>query len=174
VCKGKVDLSDLILKKSALDKLDLPFGIVEGECPQHCQSESLPYIHLGRIGRFELNINWSLKGTTPLQVKIEDVQLLIAASSATEYSREDDETRQQQLKQERLDRAESLRIGEAAGALYTPFSACAYRRLKRDGQTKHHSPSLSTTRSLLVSSTTPRYPSRTCICAMRILKRSQM
>lgn len=71
---------------------------------------------LGRIGKFELNINWSLKGTTPLQVKIEDVQLLIAASSATEYSREDDEKRQQQLKQERLERAESLRMGEAAGA----------------------------------------------------------
>ena len=28
---GKVDLRDLILKKSALDKLDLPFGIVEGK-----------------------------------------------------------------------------------------------------------------------------------------------
>ena len=29
-CIGKVNLTDLILKKSALDKLDVPFGIVEG------------------------------------------------------------------------------------------------------------------------------------------------
>ncbi|EJD03959.1 vacuolar protein sorting-associated protein vps13 [Fomitiporia mediterranea MF3/22] len=91
--KGNIDLRDLSLKKSVLDKLDLPFGVVEG-----------------RIGRFMLSINWTKK-ETPVVIEIEDVQVLIAASSATAYSREDEERREQQLKQERLERAEALRMG---------------------------------------------------------------
>ncbi|KAH8120322.1 vacuolar protein sorting-associated protein vps13 [Phellopilus nigrolimitatus] len=97
VGKGEVDLRDLRLKKSALDKLGLPFEVVEG-----------------RIGKFLLKMNWSVTAmaNTPLQVEIEDVQVLIAASSTTEYSREDEEKREQQLKNEMLERAEALRVGE--------------------------------------------------------------
>lgn len=51
-----------------------------------------------------------------MTIEIEDVQLLIAASSAMEYDREDEIKREQQLKQERLERAEAIRMGEATGA----------------------------------------------------------
>lgn len=76
------------------------------------------HFRLGRIGRFALAINWTRK-ETPVTIEIEDVQLLIAASSATEYSREDEENREQQLKQERLERAEAIRMGEATGTCLT-------------------------------------------------------
>lgn len=52
---------------------------------------------------------------TPLQIEVEDVQILVAASATTAYSREDEENRVQQLKQERLERAEAIRFGESTG-----------------------------------------------------------
>ncbi|KAI5124698.1 hypothetical protein M0805_004304 [Coniferiporia weirii] len=102
VKQGEVDLRDLRLKKSALDKLGLPFEVVEG-----------------RIGKFLFKLNWSVTAmaNTPLQVEIEDVQVLIAASSTTEYSREEETKREQQLKSERLERAEALRLGEPSEQL---------------------------------------------------------
>lgn len=55
---------------------------------------------------------------TPLQIEVEDVQLLVAATATTAYSREDEEKREQELKQERLERAEAMRFGESTGVLF--------------------------------------------------------
>ena len=66
-----------------------------------------------------LSINWAKK-ETPVTIEIEDVQVLIAASSATEYSRDDEEMREQQLKMERLERAEAMRMGQVTGTYAKP------------------------------------------------------
>lgn len=49
-------------------------------------------------------------GNTPVQIKIEDLHVVVAASTATEHSPEEDEERAQALKFERLQRAETMRF----------------------------------------------------------------
>ncbi|KAL5518944.1 VPS13 [Sanghuangporus vaninii] len=115
---GNIDLRDLRLKNSVLDKLDLPFGVVEG-----------------RIGRFMLSINWAKK-ETPVTIEIEDVQVLIAAFSATVYSREDEEVREQQLKMERLERAEAMRMGEVTSTASSSFFDSFVARIVNNVQIK--------------------------------------
>ena len=64
-----------------------------------------------------LTVNWSVKQVahTPLKIEVEDIQILIAASTAEGYSPEEEELREPQLKFEKLERAEALRVGDATG-----------------------------------------------------------
>lgn len=85
IWSGDVRLKNLKLKKESLDKFKLPLDV-----------------KFGHLGELTLQIPWSnLKGK-PVKVIIEDVYLLAAPIVLTEYDAEDDERREQQLKQDKL------------------------------------------------------------------------
>lgn len=62
----------------------------------------------GRIGLFSVAINWYNILNSKVDISIEDVQILIKSSLSTKYDREEEEQRAQELKRERLERAETL------------------------------------------------------------------
>ncbi|WPK23425.1 hypothetical protein PUMCH_000665 [Australozyma saopauloensis] len=85
IWSGDVRLKNLKLKKESLDKFKLPLDV-----------------KFGHLGELTLQIPWSnLKGK-PVKVIVEDVYLLAAPIILTEYDADDDERREQQLKQDRL------------------------------------------------------------------------
>lgn len=85
IWSGDVRLKNLKLKKESLDKFKLPLDV-----------------KFGHLGELTLQIPWSnLKGK-PVKVIVEDVYLLAAPIVLTEYDAEDDERREQQLKQDKL------------------------------------------------------------------------
>lgn len=85
IWSGDVRLKNLKLKRESLDKFKLPLNV-----------------KFGHLGELTLQIPWSnLKGK-PVKVIIEDVYLLAAPIILTAYDAEDDDRREQQLKQDKL------------------------------------------------------------------------
>lgn len=82
-------LTDLKLKKEALDKLNLPIEVFHG--------------HLGRL---ELHIPWRNLKSEPVSVIIEELFLLAGPRAETKFDAELEEERAQRAKQERLETAE--------------------------------------------------------------------
>lgn len=95
IWSGDVKLRNLRLKRSALDKLRLPIDVKEGY-----------------LGQLTLSIPWSnLKGKS-VRVLIENVSLLAAPRDASVAVDEDEEEeRQQALKQEKLAQSEVISAG---------------------------------------------------------------
>ncbi|SPQ24240.1 69ce8ed1-3762-4d61-b82d-7a61ebbcd3f7 [Thermothielavioides terrestris] len=92
IWSGDVKLSNLELRREALDQLKLPINVVEG--------------HLGEL---TLVIPWSNLRGAPVQVFIEDVFLLASPKEEAEYNEEEEARRKQRIKMEKLDSAELLK-----------------------------------------------------------------
>ena len=86
---GNVVLTELQLKKEALDKLNLPVEVF-----------------FGHLGRLELHIPWRNLKSEPVKVIVEDLFLLAGPRVETEYDPVVEEERIQKAKQERLETAE--------------------------------------------------------------------
>ncbi|KAL1838057.1 hypothetical protein VTJ49DRAFT_3105 [Mycothermus thermophilus] len=95
---GDVKLSQLELRREALDQLKLPINVIAG--------------HLGEL---TLNIPWSNLRGEPVRVTIEDVFLLASPKEEAEYNEEEEAARKQRLKMEKLDSAELLKERTQAG-----------------------------------------------------------
>ncbi|CCL98963.1 uncharacterized protein FIBRA_00971 [Fibroporia radiculosa] len=91
--QGRVTLSNLRLKKGALDKFRLPVDVIEGH-----------------LGKFTLSLHWMNLGNQPVEVMVEDVYLLVVPSSESTYNSKEDEERQHAAKMERLENAELLHM----------------------------------------------------------------
>ncbi|KAI9289370.1 hypothetical protein BC943DRAFT_349025 [Umbelopsis sp. AD052] len=91
IWSGEVKLNNLLLKKEALDKFDLPIDVLRG--------------HLGEL---TMSIPWSNLKTKPVQVHIKDVYVLAAPRNESNITVEEEERRAQQRKQERLANAELI------------------------------------------------------------------
>lgn len=92
IWSGDVRLSNLELRREALDQLKLPINVVEG--------------HLGQL---TLTIPWSNLRGAPVKVFIEDVYLLASPKEEAQYNEEEEERRRQRIKMEKLDSAELLK-----------------------------------------------------------------
>jgi len=92
IWSGDVKLSNLELRREALDQLKLPINVVEG--------------HLGQL---TLTIPWSNLRGAPVKVFIEDVYLLASPKEEAQYNEEEEERRRQRIKMEKLDSAELLK-----------------------------------------------------------------
>ncbi|KAK0609948.1 hypothetical protein B0T17DRAFT_501212 [Bombardia bombarda] len=92
IWSGDVKLSNLELRREALDQLKLPINVVEG--------------HLGQL---TLTIPWSNLRGAPVKVYIEDVFLLASPKEEAEYNEEEENRRKQRIKMEKLDSAELLK-----------------------------------------------------------------
>ncbi|KAF9111925.1 hypothetical protein BGX27_004234 [Mortierella sp. AM989] len=91
IWSGDVKLTNLRLKKDALDKFSLPIDVTEGY-----------------LGELTLSIPWSnLKGK-PVKVYINNVYLLCAPKGESEYDPEEEAARAQALKEDKLANAELL------------------------------------------------------------------
>ncbi|OMJ94539.1 hypothetical protein SteCoe_2326 [Stentor coeruleus] len=73
VFKGKIALNNLELKKSALEKLGLPFKVQQGF-----------------IGHIEVNIPWTSLSSSPLVIKISDILALISPRPAETWNEEEE------------------------------------------------------------------------------------
>ncbi|KAG0246128.1 hypothetical protein B0O80DRAFT_498393 [Mortierella sp. GBAus27b] len=91
IWNGDVKLTNLRLKKDALDKFNLPVDITEGY-----------------LGELTLNIPWSNLKSKPVKVYINNVYVLCAPRSDTEYNPDEEAARAQALKEERLANADLL------------------------------------------------------------------
>lgn len=94
---GKLTLTNLRVKKSALDKFDLPFECVEG-----------------RVGLFSVSIPWFSLGRSPVVIRIEDIHVVIGPSKPTSFDPKDFERRANAVKMEKLERAEAMNFSDAA------------------------------------------------------------
>ena len=92
IWSGEVKLKNLELRREALDQLHLPVNVVEG--------------HLGQL---TLNIPLSNLRGSPVKVNIEDVFLLAAPKVDAEYNEEEEKSRAQAVKMEKLENAELLK-----------------------------------------------------------------
>ncbi|KAL2150408.1 hypothetical protein VTH82DRAFT_6971 [Thermothelomyces myriococcoides] len=92
IWSGDVKLSNLELRREALDQLKLPINVVEG--------------HLGEL---TLVIPWSNLRGAPVKVFIENVFLLASPKEEAEYDEEEEAHRRQRIKMEKLDSAELLK-----------------------------------------------------------------
>ncbi|KAJ9257565.1 hypothetical protein DTO212C5_8850 [Paecilomyces variotii] len=92
IWSGDVKLSNLELRREALDQLHLPLNVVEG--------------HLGQL---TLSIPWSNLRGKPVKVHIEDVFLLAAPKEDADYDPEEEERRAHAIKIEKLESAELLK-----------------------------------------------------------------
>lgn len=91
IWSGDVRLKNLRLKKESLDKFKLPVDV-----------------KFGHLGELTLLIPWSnLKGK-PVKVIIEDVYLLASPIIINDFDADEDATREQRLKQEKLKDLEAL------------------------------------------------------------------
>lgn len=98
IWSGDVRLNDLRLRKESLDKFKLPLDV-----------------KFGHLGQLTLQIPWAnLKGK-PVKVIIEDVYLLASPIIVTEYDSEEDQRRQQSLKQEKLKDLEAIQAAANSG-----------------------------------------------------------
>lgn len=98
IWSGDVRLNDLRLKKESLDKFKLPLDV-----------------KFGHLGQLTLQIPWAnLKGK-PVKVIIEDVYLLASPIIVNEYDSEEDQRRQQKLKQEKLKDLEAIQTAANSG-----------------------------------------------------------
>lgn len=73
VFKGKIALNNLELKKSALEKLGLPFRVRQGF-----------------IGHIEVNIPWTSLASSPLVIKISDILALVSPRPAKTWNEEEE------------------------------------------------------------------------------------
>ncbi|ATY65465.1 vacuolar sorting-associated vps13 [Cordyceps militaris] len=92
IWSGDVKLRNLELRREALDQLKLPINVVRG--------------HLGEL---TLVIPWSNIRGAPVKVFIEDVYLLASPKEEAEYDEDEEESRRQRVKMEKLDSAELLK-----------------------------------------------------------------
>ncbi|KAI5965822.1 VPS13 [Candida pseudojiufengensis] len=91
IWSGDVKLTNLRLKKESLDKLKLPVNVT-----------------FGHLGVLTLQIPWSnLKGK-PVRIIIEDLYLLATPADLSNYDAEDDEKRQEAVKQDKLKQLETF------------------------------------------------------------------
>ncbi len=101
VIAGDLTLHNLHLKKSAVEKYNLPIEVLEGH-----------------VGHLHITIPWYYLRTQPITITIEDVFLLCRMKSESTSSSEtakDDFLKEQEAKQEKLRNAESLDNAAAAG-----------------------------------------------------------
>ena len=98
IWSGEVKLKNLELRREALDQLHLPVNVVEG--------------HLGQL---TLNIPLSNLRGSPVKVNIEDVFLLAAPKEDAEYDEEEEKSRAQAVKMEKLENAELLKERNTEG-----------------------------------------------------------
>ncbi|EDK46335.1 conserved hypothetical protein [Lodderomyces elongisporus NRRL YB-4239] len=88
---GDVKLTDLRLKKESLDKFKLPIDV-----------------KFGHLGVLTLQIPWSnLKGK-PVQIVIEDLYLLASPIVLSDYNEEEEQKRQQAVKESKLKEVEEI------------------------------------------------------------------
>ena len=80
---GNVVLKNLKLKKEAVDKLNLPIEVFEGNIEE---SGKLYHNLLGFLGSLELRIPWANLKTQPVRVLIGDLFVLAGPRSETEVS----------------------------------------------------------------------------------------
>ncbi|KAJ3494408.1 hypothetical protein NLG97_g4098 [Lecanicillium saksenae] len=92
IWSGDVKLRNLELRREALDQLKLPINVIHG--------------HLGEL---TLVIPWSNIRGAPVKVFIEDVYLLASPKEEAEYDEDEEESRRQRVKMEKLDSAEMLK-----------------------------------------------------------------
>ncbi|KAI0018263.1 vacuolar protein sorting-associated protein 13 [Xylariomycetidae sp. FL0641] len=92
IWSGDVKLSNLELRKEALDQLKLPINVLEG--------------HLGQL---TLIIPWSNLRGAPVKVFIEDVFVLASPKEEAAYDEDEEDRRKQRLKMEKLDSAELIK-----------------------------------------------------------------
>ncbi|KAF9166895.1 hypothetical protein DFQ26_006563 [Actinomortierella ambigua] len=98
IWSGDVKLTNLRLKKEALDKFNLPVDVTEGY-----------------LGELTLSIPWSNLKNKPVKVYINNVYLLCAPKAESDFDPEEEAARAQALKEERLANAELLSTKPAAG-----------------------------------------------------------
>ena len=92
IWSGDVKLTNLELRREAMDQLHLPLNVIEGH-----------------IGQLTLSIPWSNLRGKPVRVNIEDVYVLAAPKEDEDYNAEDEANRDHAVKMEKLDSAELLK-----------------------------------------------------------------
>ncbi|KAF9185293.1 hypothetical protein BGZ51_009186 [Haplosporangium sp. Z 767] len=98
IWSGDVKLTNLRLKKDALDKFNLPVDVTEGY-----------------LGELTLSIPWSNLKNKPVKVYINNVYLLCVPKGESEYDPEEEAARAQALKEDRLANAELLSTKPTSG-----------------------------------------------------------
>ncbi|KAG0317193.1 hypothetical protein BGZ99_006445, partial [Dissophora globulifera] len=98
IWSGDVKLTNLRLKKDALDKFSLPVDVLEGY-----------------LGELTLSIPWSNLKNKPVKVYINNVYLLCVPKGESEYDPDEEAARAQALKEDKLANAELLNTKPAAG-----------------------------------------------------------
>ncbi|KAG9326243.1 hypothetical protein KVV02_000958 [Mortierella alpina] len=98
IWSGDVKLTNLRLKKDALDKFSLPVDVVEGY-----------------LGELTLSIPWSNLKNKPVRVTINNVYLLCVPKGESEYNADEEAARAQALKEDRLANAELLSTKPTSG-----------------------------------------------------------
>ncbi|KAF9435541.1 hypothetical protein BGZ76_006083 [Entomortierella beljakovae] len=97
IWSGDVKLTNLRLKKDALDKFSLPVDVTEGY-----------------LGELTLSIPWSNLKNKPVKVYINNVYLLCVPKGESEYDPMEEAARAQALKEDRLENAELLSAKQPA------------------------------------------------------------
>ncbi|KAG0050250.1 hypothetical protein BGZ83_004992 [Gryganskiella cystojenkinii] len=98
IWSGDVKLTNLRLKKDALDKFSLPVDVVEGY-----------------LGELTLSIPWSNLKNKPVKVYINNVYLLCVPKGESDYDADEEAARAQALKEDRLANAELLSTKPTTG-----------------------------------------------------------
>ncbi|KAI5970317.1 VPS13 [Candida margitis] len=91
IWSGDVKLRNLRLKKESLDKFKLPIDV-----------------KFGHLGELTLQIPWSNLKSKPVRIIIEDLYVLASPIILQDYDAEDDEKRQQALKESKLKDLEAI------------------------------------------------------------------
>lgn len=91
IWSGDVKLRNLRLKKESLDKFKLPIDV-----------------KFGHLGELTLQIPWSNLKSKPVRIIIEELYVLASPIILQDYDEEDDEKRQQVLKESRLKDLEAI------------------------------------------------------------------
>ncbi|KAF8938290.1 hypothetical protein BGZ58_001218 [Dissophora ornata] len=98
IWSGDVKLTNLRLKKDALDKFSLPVDVAEGY-----------------LGELTLSIPWSNLKNKPVKVYINNVYLLCVPKGESEYNADEEAARAQALKEDKLANAELLNTKPTTG-----------------------------------------------------------
>jgi vacuolar protein sorting-associated protein 13A/C len=123
---GDLTLHNLHLKKSAVEKYNLPVEVVEGKksppIAYHRAYVDTSFVSPnrnppGHIGHLHITIPWFSLRTNPVHIQISDVFLLVKMRDTSQESvdPQEDERKDQEAKQEKLRNAESLDAAAAAG-----------------------------------------------------------
>jgi vacuolar protein sorting-associated protein 13A/C len=123
---GDLTLHNLHLKKSAVEKYNLPVEVVEGKktpsvAHHRAYADLISVSHdrnpSGHIGHLHITIPWFSLRTNPVHIQISDVFLLVKMRDTSQESvdPQEDERKDQEAKQEKLRNAESLDAAAAAG-----------------------------------------------------------